>query len=84
MTRILHVLDHGLPLQSGYSFRTRAILKAEELAGLEVRAVTGLRHTAPASAPVETVDGLTFYRTPEQPAAGLPGCNAATRADNRL
>ena len=27
--RILHVLDHGLPLQSGYTFRTRAILKAQ-------------------------------------------------------
>ena len=26
--RILHVLDHALPLQSGYTFRTRAILTA--------------------------------------------------------
>ena len=30
MTRILHVLDHSLPLHSGYTFRTRAILKAQE------------------------------------------------------
>ena len=27
--RILHILDHGLPLQSGYTFRTRAILKSQ-------------------------------------------------------
>ena len=32
--RILHILDHGLPLQSGYTFRTRAILKAQEGRGM--------------------------------------------------
>jgi glycogen(starch) synthase len=67
--RILHILDHGLPLQSGYTFRTRAILKAQEGLGWTVAAVTGPRHgVAPAS--VESVDGLTFHRT----AAGVkPG-----------
>jgi PEP-CTERM/exosortase A-associated glycosyltransferase len=68
MTRVLHVLDHSLPLHSGYTFRTRAILKAQEALGVEVRGITGLRHQAslkPAqdSAAVETVDGLTFHRT---------------------
>ena len=60
--RILHVLDHGLPLQSGYTFRTRAILKAQEQRGWEVAAVTGPRQGASADA-VESVDGLTFHRT---------------------
>ncbi|WP_374944675.1 TIGR04063 family PEP-CTERM/XrtA system glycosyltransferase [Sphingomonas sp.] len=60
--RILHVLDHGLPLQSGYTFRTRAILKSQIARGWQVAAVTGPRHGA-ASAAVETVDGLTFHRT---------------------
>lgn len=64
--RILHVLDHGLPLQSGYSFRTRAILKAQEAAGMTVASVTGPRQGA-ASEAVETVDGLTFHRTPVVP-----------------
>jgi glycogen synthase len=27
--RILHVLDHSLPLHSGYTFRTRAIVTAQ-------------------------------------------------------
>jgi PEP-CTERM/exosortase A-associated glycosyltransferase len=71
MTRILHVLDHSLPLHSGYTFRTRAILKAQQAAGLEVRAITGLRHTADGPA-VEEIDGLTFHRTPGR-ASGLPG-----------
>lgn len=72
MIRILHVLDHSLPLQSGYTFRTRAILKAQQAMGFEVRAVTGLRQEGPATgAPSDTVDGLQFYRTPGV-AQGLP------------
>lgn len=43
MTRILHVLDHSLPLQSGYSFRTRAIMKAQRDAGHDSRGLTGQR-----------------------------------------
>jgi glycogen synthase len=61
--RILHLLDHSLPLHSGYTFRTRAILKAQVGRGWDVRGVTGLRHLAEGPAQ-ETVDGLTFERTP--------------------
>lgn len=63
MTRILHVLDHSLPLHSGYTFRTRAILKAQQAMGLSVRGITGLRQAAPGPA-TEEVDGLVFHRTP--------------------
>lgn len=63
MTRILHVLDHSLPMHSGYTFRTRAILKAQQAAGLDVRGITGQRHVAPGPA-TETADGLVFHRTP--------------------
>jgi len=61
--RILHILDHGLPLQSGYTFRTRAILKSQMRRGWEVAAVTGPRHGASAVAE-ETLDGIDFFRTP--------------------
>lgn len=72
MTRILHILDHSLPLQSGYTFRSRAILKAQQALGLEVCGVTGQRHSA-GGPPVEEVDGLRFHRTPGSPSgpAGL-------------
>ncbi len=33
MTRILHVLDHSLPAHSGYTFRTRALMKAQAARG---------------------------------------------------
>ncbi|MDO9361745.1 MAG: glycosyltransferase, exosortase A system-associated [Sphingopyxis sp.] len=62
MTRILHVLDHSLPAHSGYTFRTRALMKAQVAKGWEVAGVTGVRHPEPGP-DGETVDGLTFYRT---------------------
>ncbi len=62
MTRILHVLDHSLPTHSGYTFRTRALMKAQVAKGWEVAGVTGVRHPEPGP-DGETVDGLTFYRT---------------------
>ena len=67
MTRVLHVLDHSLPLHSGYTFRTRAILKAQQADGLEVLGLTGLRHRAKGPE-VEHAEGLTFHRT-----RGVPG-----------
>ena len=69
MTRILHVLDHSLPAHSGYTFRTRALMKAQVAKGWEVAGVTGVRHPEPGP-DGETVDGLTFYRTP--PIAAAP------------
>jgi PEP-CTERM/exosortase A-associated glycosyltransferase len=71
MTRVLHILDHSLPLHSGYTFRTRAILRAQQADGLEIRGVTGLRHNADGP-DVETIEGMTFHRTPGA-ASGPPG-----------
>ena len=62
--RILHILDHSLPLHSGYSFRTRAIMRAQQAMGWTVAAVTGVRQTGGTGDAIETVDGLKFFRTP--------------------
>jgi PEP-CTERM/exosortase A-associated glycosyltransferase len=66
--RILHVLDHSIPLHSGYTFRTRAIIEQQRAMGWETFHVTGPKQGA-AEAQVEEVDGLVFYRTP--PPSGL-------------
>jgi PEP-CTERM/exosortase A-associated glycosyltransferase len=66
MPRILHVLDHSLPLHSGYTFRTRAILKAQRVAGWDVAGITGVRqyqHGEVPGASRQTVEGMTFHRT---------------------
>ena len=68
MTRILHILDHSLPLQRGYTFRTRAILKGQEAAGHAVRCLTGRRQEGPpAKTDPEVFDDLVFHRTPGVP-----------------
>jgi glycogen(starch) synthase len=69
--RVLHILDHGLPLHSGYTFRTRALLKAQIARGWEVAAVTGPRH-GEAPAGQEIVDGIRFFRTATVPPAPAP------------
>lgn len=61
--KVLHVLDHSIPLHSGYTFRTRSILKQQHALGWETCHVTSPKHGAFEQA-VEEVDGLTFYRTP--------------------
>ncbi|MFV0276503.1 MAG: TIGR04063 family PEP-CTERM/XrtA system glycosyltransferase [Parahaliea sp.] len=63
---ILHVLDHSIPMHSGYTFRTRSILRAQRERGWRTSHVTGTKHTAPGSAE-EEVDGLHFYRTVAAP-----------------
>jgi PEP-CTERM/exosortase A-associated glycosyltransferase len=64
--KILHILDHSLPMHSGYTFRTRAILKAQIELGWDVAGVSGPRHEAGAP-DEEVVDGLRFFRTAARP-----------------
>jgi PEP-CTERM/exosortase A-associated glycosyltransferase len=66
--RILHVLDHSIPLHSGYTFRTAALLREQRALGWETFHVTSPKQGV-SSVAEETVDGLSFFRTP--PAQGM-------------
>ncbi|HQU80542.1 MAG TPA: glycosyltransferase, exosortase A system-associated [Azonexus sp.] len=68
MTRILHVLDHSIPLHSGYTFRTAALIREQQALGWETFHLTSPKQ-GKVGAPFEEVDGLRFYRT--QPADGF-------------
>ena len=72
--RILHVLDHSLPLQSGYAFRTAAILREQRRLGWDTRQLTTPRHGR-ACQQVEESGGWLFDRTlmSENAASALPG-----------
>jgi PEP-CTERM/exosortase A-associated glycosyltransferase len=59
--RILHVLDHSAPLQSGYVFRTLAILAQQRALGWETVQLTTPRQQ-PGSA-VDDVEGWKFHRS---------------------
>lgn len=73
---ILHLLDHSIPLHSGYTFRTRAILEQQRKLGWETYQLTSAKH-AVAEKPIEEVDGLVFYRaeTPSGSFSRLPILN---------
>lgn len=72
--RILHVLDHSIPLHSGYTFRTLSILREQRKLGWETFHITSPKQVN-CNVPEEEVDGWHFYRTP--PVTGgltaLPG-----------
>lgn len=60
---ILHILDHSLPLQSGYTFRTWSIIQQQRALGWQTNHLTGLKHPVQQSLK-ETSSGLSFFRTP--------------------
>lgn len=68
--RVLHVLDHSIPLHSGYTFRTLAILREQRRLGWETLQLTTPKQGA-CSVLEETVDGLKLYRTPGPEGVGL-------------
>jgi hypothetical protein len=71
--RILHVLDHSLPLHSGYAFRTAAILREQRAMGWETMQLTTPRQQA--SGEHEDVAGFRFHRTRLEPSVldRIPG-----------
>jgi len=63
---VLHVLDHSIPLQSGYTFRTRAILSQQRALGWKTTQLTSPKHNQGNAVPAEErVDGFDFYRSPQ-------------------
>ncbi|MDO6691877.1 glycosyltransferase, exosortase A system-associated [Aliiglaciecola sp. 3_MG-2023] len=72
----MHILDHSIPLHSGYTFRTRSILNQQRARGWETCHVTSAKQGI-CEANIEEVDGLKFYRTtpPDGIASKLPVLN---------
>lgn len=63
--RVLHVLDHSLPLHSGYTFRTLALLREQRRRGWETFHLTTPKQ-GPGLALEQEAEGWHFYRTPNQ------------------
>ncbi len=68
--KILHVLDHSIPLHSGYTFRTLSILREQRRLGWDTLHLTTPKQ-GPTASSQDDVDGMTFYRTPNAEGAGL-------------
>lgn len=70
--RVLHVLDHSIPLHSGYTFRTLSILREQRKRGWETFHLTSPKQTG-STAAEEDVDGWHFYRSGSVAPSSLPG-----------
>jgi len=62
------VLDHSIPLHSGYTFRTAALLREQRKLGWQTFHVTSPKHgassPADAASTEQVIDDLHFFRTP--------------------
>lgn len=64
--RILHIFDHSLPLHSGYTFRSAALLREQRALGWETFHLTSPKQEGDLH-DVEESEGFYFYRTPTRP-----------------
>jgi len=65
---VLHVLDHSLPIQSGYSYRSWSIVQFQRRFGLRPVVLTSPKQGGRADG-VETIEGVPHYRTRARRAA---------------
>lgn len=73
--KILHVLDHSLPLHSGYTFRSQNLFDAQKTMGVSPVVVTSPKHeesAGPPEQPVETINGITYFRSGKVSGPSLP------------
>jgi glycogen synthase len=59
---VLHVLDHSVPIFSGYSFRSQSIVRAEAARGLRPVVLTSPKHGSEREG-IETIDAVRYHRT---------------------
>ena len=60
--KVLHILDHSVPIFSGYSFRSAAITGFQKKLGIDPVVLTSPKHGS-RSNDVEEIDGVRHYRT---------------------
>lgn len=73
--KILHILDHSLPLHSGYTFRSQNIFQAQRKKSWEPVIVTSPKHEESWKGPwakEEQVGGHRYYRTGAVSHNGIP------------
>ncbi len=70
--RILHILDHSIPLHSGYTFRTLSIVRGQRALGWDTFHLTSPKQTG-CNADEEEFDGLHFFRTARSEVHGISG-----------
>jgi PEP-CTERM/exosortase A-associated glycosyltransferase len=68
---VFHVLDHSIPLHSGYSFRSRSIIRAQRELGINSVVLTSAKQGS-ARDETEELEGVRYHRL-ASPAGDLVG-----------
>jgi PEP-CTERM/exosortase A-associated glycosyltransferase len=74
--KVCHLLDHSLPVHSGYAFRSHAILSIQRRRGWHVTALTSPKHHQnwpEADQAEELIDGVPYQRSGPTTWRGWPG-----------
>lgn len=74
--KILHILDHSLPVHSGYAFRSQAIVLAQKAKGWYPVVITSPKHEENPNIvwkEQELVGDILCYRTPKAEGSPFPG-----------
>lgn len=64
--KILHILDHSLPIHTGYTFRSQDIFRVQQKMGWQPVVLTSPKHEESwkdKSGEKEVIGGITYYRT---------------------
>ena len=60
--KVLHILDHSVPIFSGYSFRSANIVRFQKALGIDPIVLTSSKHGSRFN-DVEEIDGVRYHRT---------------------
>ena len=64
--KIFHILDHSLPLHSGYTFRSQNIFRSQQKMGYDPFVLTSPKHEESLKKETDTseiINGIKYYRT---------------------
>jgi PEP-CTERM/exosortase A-associated glycosyltransferase len=78
--RILHILDHSLPLHSGYAFRSDNIFRAQAKRGWQLAVLTSPKHQKSWKGEwkmLEMMGEIPHFRTKQSGRSWIPGGNEA-------
>jgi PEP-CTERM/exosortase A-associated glycosyltransferase len=71
--KILHVLNHSMPVADGYAVRSANIVHFQKMLGLEPVVLTSAQQKSPSNAEnLEIIDGTRHYRTPRHRQLPVP------------
>jgi len=75
MIKILHILDHSIPLHSGYTFRSQNIFQAQKKMGYDPVIITSPKHEESLKQKIKLIEEIkdfTYYRTGPVDISSLP------------